>query len=78
MVKVMITVIFDNFTIDICDVKFSMHFHFQCICYLSKFSSGLLLLHPPVSYEVVEHFTWLNRAGTEVSGHSTGVRILEL
>lgn len=31
------------------------------VCYLSKFSSGLLLLHPPMSYEVVEHFTCTHR-----------------
>lgn len=31
------------------------------VCYLSKFSSGLLLLHPPMSYEVVKHFTCTHR-----------------
>lgn len=31
------------------------------VSYLSKFSSGLLLLHPPMSYEVVEHFTCTHR-----------------
>lgn len=29
--------------------------------YLSKFSSGLLLFHPPMSYEVVEHFACTQR-----------------
>ena len=42
-----------------------------CVCYLSKLSSGFFLLHPPMSYEVVEHFTCTQ---TETGGNETDTR----